>query len=248
MFERAISTGADATIPEIVFYHEDEPGKNTTLSAPNGDKGTNLTNREAVMLSLDWSIPGNALYASRLVKQVESYEFSMNADDYTVRVLFFHCNKVAFSGGTFYYRQDNADAVTKKFSAGIFDFPYTDFKLFEFLRDHEFPVGAQESVLLRSIDAVSDLRYILSIYRLKGLIGRRTDSSFNVEDAERRIRRCYDAMRSGNAAAHLSGVKPGRRLLIRVKLTHYAFFCAYCFFAIGARRAWSKMRGTVRGR
>lgn len=245
MFERAVSTGADATIPDLVLYHEHEAHKNTVITAPNGDKGRVLTNREAVLLSLDCSIPGNALYAVRLLQQIKCYDFAMNADDYTVRVFLFHCNKVVFSGGTFYYRQDNPDAITKKLSVGTFDYAYTDYRLFEFLREHDFPGDAQEFILLRSLDALIDFRYALSTYRVRRWIRRQMGPSLNIEEAERRVRRCFDALRKANAPARLSELGSSRARRIRMMLANYAGFYALSLVAIGARKAKSKLRAAA---
>lgn len=115
MYARAIETEADAIIPDLVFWHENEPYKNRILSGVNGDRNVQLNGRQAFLLSLDWTIPGNALWKTWLVREIGYFDFGMNADEYTARLYFLKCNKVAFSGGVFYYRQDNVEAITKKF-------------------------------------------------------------------------------------------------------------------------------------
>jgi glycosyltransferase involved in cell wall biosynthesis len=242
MFERIVITGADAAIPDVVSFNEAKPEENTKISAPGGDKSRILTNREAVMLSLDWSIAGNALYAVRLLRQIRCFDFGMNADEFTTRVFFFYCNKVVFSGGTFYYRQDNPEAITKKLSAGSFDYPYTDFRLFEFLRDHEFPRDAQESVLLRSIDSLSDAKYLLSYFAVKRLIRGRETQPLNFDDAEDRVKRCFDALQRAGIQARLSEMNSRRARLIRLMLTSYSMFHAISLFTHGARHIKSKWK------
>ena len=241
-FERAKSTGADAVVPDLVRYYENEPHKKVTVTAPHGDKSTVLTNREAVILSLDWSINGFGLFATRLLKEVENYDFSMNADEYTVTVQFFHCNKVVFSGGTFYYRQDNPEAITQKLSAGIFDYPYTEFRLFEFLRDHQFPRDIQGLVLLSSVDCLFDRRKLLSKHRVKELIRRQTGVSLDVDEAERRLRRCFDVLRRSDAPARLSEIGSARARFMRSMLANYSLLCTFSFIAGVGRRVLSGIR------
>lgn len=244
MWERAVATGADAVIPDLVFYHESEPQRNTTITAPNGDKDRILTNREAVMLSLDWTIPGNALFAAQLARQIRCYDFAMNSDEYTARVLFFHCNKVVFSSGTFYYRQDNLAAITKKISPGTFDYPYTDFRLFEFLRDQQFPRDAQDFVLFRAVDALSVLTDLLNKCRIRRFLGCQSDESLDIREADRRIRRCFDALRKGNISEQLSEKSP-RSHRARRMLAGYTGFQLASMVVVIVRMARARLRRTL---
>lgn len=139
MHARALQTGADAVIPEVVLYHSAEPARNRSLAGLNGHGEVELSGREACERSLDWSIPGNALWNARLVRRLGFEEFALNSDEYSVRRFFLQCNKVVFSGGRFLYRQDNPDAVTKRMSPGKFDWPYTQLRLAQLLQEHQFP-------------------------------------------------------------------------------------------------------------
>jgi len=150
MYTKALETGADAVIPDLVFYYENQPHKNKLLSGLRGDKKIVLTNREAFYYSLDWLIPGNALWKIDLLKKIGYYDFSMNADEYTTRVWFLNCNKIVFSCGTFFYRQDNIDAITKKLSIKKFDIPYTDYMLWKLARDNQFSYEVQEKLIINS--------------------------------------------------------------------------------------------------
>jgi len=242
MLETAVSTGAEAVIPDMVFFYESEPERNTTVTAPDGDKSRVLTNREAVTLSLDWRIPGVAMFAARLLKEINCYDFAMNAGEYTTKVFLFNCNKVVFSGGTFYYRQDNPAAITKKLSPGTFDYPYTDFRLFEFLRDHEFPRSVQELVLFRSIDTLSDLADFLNTYRVSRSARRESGNSLDIREAERRLRRCFDALRKSNISVQLSGNGSARARRVRIMLASYGLFQSISLFTVIARAAKFKLR------
>ena len=240
-WERAKITGADGVLVDTVFFYENKPQKNFTVTAPHGDKSTVLTNREAVILSLDWSIPGYGLCATRALKEVEFYDFSMDADTYTGILQTFHCNKVVFSGGTFYYRQDNPDAITKKVSPGTFDSPYTDFRIYEFLRDHQFPRDVQESFLLRSVHGLSRRVVLLNVHRVKQMFQRSAGVSLDVGDAERRLKRCFDVLRRGNAPAFLSEMGTIRARGMRTMLASYSLFCAASFITVVPRWALKRI-------
>ena len=245
MYDKAVSTGADAVIPDVVLYHENEPQKSSMLSALCRDKNRVLTNREAVALSLDWSIPGNALWAVRLLKDIGYYDFSMNADEYTSRVYFFNCNKIVFSDGTFYYRQDNSSAITKKLSENTFDYLYTDFRLFEFLRENEFPIEIQEAIVLRSIYGLAGLKMVLCKYKVKRLIPMLSSSSlFSSDGAERRVRECFDALQSIGVLRCVSSMTGWKTRLAKLMLTDYTLFTAISLLVFIAKRAngrWKKL-------
>lgn len=151
MHKRAIETNADATIPDLVFFNPSQPTKDRALIGVNGNKEIILSGREAFSYSLDWTIPGNALWRTDLVKKIGYDDFCMNADEYSVRVFFLNCNRVAFSGGTFYYRQNNPNAITKKISVKSFSTPYTNLKLWSLAKDHGFDIRTQSLLLNGSI-------------------------------------------------------------------------------------------------
>lgn len=151
MYLRAEETGADATIPDVVFYHGELNGKYSKLSGLHGDKSVILSGRDAFVYSLDWSIPGNSMWKSSLIKEYGYFEFGLNADEYTARFYYLNSSKVVFSGGEFYYRKDNPEAVTVKVSSRSFDLPYTEFKLWQLARDSGFDSDVQFSTLKRSV-------------------------------------------------------------------------------------------------
>jgi SAM-dependent methyltransferase len=158
MHARAVETGADAVIPEVVLPHPSAPGRDRSLAGVAGDVSRVLSGREACQLSLDWSIPGNALLNARLVRTLGIEEFAVNSDEYSVRRLFLECNKVAFSGGRFLYRQDNPDAVTKRMNGGTFDWPYTQLRIAQLLEEYGFPEELVQREVAGAADAMRRLR------------------------------------------------------------------------------------------
>ncbi len=187
MVERAAATGADAVIPDVVFYYENEPQRQTALVGLRGDRRVELTGREAVVHSLDWTIPGNALWRSSMVKQLRYADFSTNGDEYTARVFFLQCQKVVFCDGQFLYRQDNADAITKKITVRSFDIPYTYLRLAQFLLDKGFdPHLAQREVA----KAQSALAELLGWLQAQGA----ALAPEGLADAQRRVARCAELL------------------------------------------------------
>jgi hypothetical protein len=148
MHARAVETGADAVIPEVVLHHPEQSGKDRSLVGLRGDTAAKLTGPEACQHSLNWTIAGNALWNGDLVRRLGFEEFGLNSDEYSVRRFFLQCNEVVFSGGKFFYRQDNPDAVTKRMTAGVFDWPYTQLRVAQLLQEHQLPAH----VVRREID------------------------------------------------------------------------------------------------
>lgn len=187
MHARALETGADAVLPDLVFHYAQDPARDRTLVGLRGDRNAVISGREAVAHSLDWSISGNALWKAELVRKHGFADFAMNADEYTARVFFLHCNKVAFSEGRFLYRQDNPQAITKKISAKSFDFPYTHHKLFGFLRENGFPEQICQWQAQRATDTWQSLQ--------AWLVANPTAlSPAEAEEAARKLQTCREAL------------------------------------------------------
>src|SRR5262249_1807158 len=124
MHRTARDCGAAATLPDMVSYRAGATGELPTISGAGGVTVSSISGRHAVILSLAWKVHGFAVWKTELVRATRFKEFGIFADEYTVRELFLACETVAFSGGTFFYRQDNPQAITRKRSVGMFDKPY----------------------------------------------------------------------------------------------------------------------------
>jgi SAM-dependent methyltransferase len=158
MQARAIETGADAVIPDLVFYYADEIEKNRSLIGLHGDRNVILPAMSAVYYSLQWEIPGNALWNANLIKTFKFEEFGLNSDEFSVRVFFMNSNKIAFSEGCFYYRQDNPQAITKKTTYKTFDLPYTQYRLYKYLKDNFFPSAVVQQEAIKVLTGMQSLR------------------------------------------------------------------------------------------
>lgn len=182
LFNRAIETGADAVIPDLVFYKINEK-KEKSLIGLNGNRNITLSNREAVVLSLNWNIPGNALWNVSIIKKIGYFTYGMNADEFSVRIFYFQCNKIVFSKGIFYYRQNNYLSITKKLSIKSFDNVYTEVLLYYFLKDNDFGEKYYLGSLSRAYLSLIDNKARLIDYNRK--------SSIIINGAEDRIKLDY---------------------------------------------------------
>lgn len=160
---RAIETGADAVIPDVVFYYENSPDQNRSIVGLFGNRDVVLSGRDAFFYSLDWRIPGNALWSADLVRTLKFAEFGINSDEYSVRKFFLNSNKVAFSKGTFFYRQDNPVAVTKKITENTFDYPITQLKISNLLRENYFSESEVQKEALKAVQYFLNLNHWLRL-------------------------------------------------------------------------------------
>jgi len=235
MYRRILETGADATIPDLVFFHEGNPQSDVRLTGVNGDRKTVLSGRDAFRLSLNWTIPGNALWRIHLLRGIGFFDFGMNADEYTVRKWFLGSNTVAFSCGTFYYRQDNPDAITKVTSLKSFDIPFTDFQLWKLCVEESFDSEVANPLL------------IASVMGLVGFASLTFCGEFRGELAAGVITKCYDAYKDEDAFGYLWGSPDfGRRtLLALVALKNRRLFIVLSFLVFAKREVRKTLRKLV---
>ncbi|WP_157598937.1 glycosyltransferase family 2 protein [Tateyamaria omphalii] len=149
---RAVETGADAVLPDVVFYHRDG-AEDRRITGYRGDRTAILSGREAFVASLDWTIPGNALWPMRLLKTNGFDDFNAFADEYTVRRFFLACDSIAFCEGVFFYRQDNAAAITKGPSAARLDAADASLRLWQLICDNDFGPDVHGPFALRTLRA-----------------------------------------------------------------------------------------------
>ncbi|NJX14691.1 glycosyltransferase family 2 protein [Tamlana crocina] len=138
MVEKQIQTQADTVLPDMEFYHENNP-ENKTIVGLNGNRNIELTGKEALIASLDWAIHGFALFKTSLLEGVYFPEDAFDSDEYITRKLFLKSNKVVFSEGCFFYRQDNKNAITKTFSAKNIYTLNTAKKMYDLLDENDVP-------------------------------------------------------------------------------------------------------------
>lgn len=135
-YEIAINSNADFVIPDLLFFKDNISNITYRLVGFHGDRQVQLAPKEAFEASLSWGISGVGLYKSELVKKFRYDEAGMNGDEYTTRLLFLNCNKIAFSKGVYFYRQHDG-SITKKVSVKIFDTIATDFRILGLVNEYK---------------------------------------------------------------------------------------------------------------
>lgn len=95
--------GTDTVLMNLYYYYED---KDSSIPYPNRAGKKVFSGKEALVLSLDWSIHG--VYMVRnTIHQAYPYDTSsrMYSDDNTTHLHFLHSREVRFCEGIYYYRQ-----------------------------------------------------------------------------------------------------------------------------------------------
>lgn len=94
-----------------------------------------VSGEEAFLLSLDWTIPTNALWPTAFLTGLGYETFGTYADEYSGRKFFLAARKVAFASGVFGYFHGNPDAITKQVSPRLLDAPYNEFRIWKLVDD-----------------------------------------------------------------------------------------------------------------
>jgi len=215
-FLKAKSLKADAVVPEMVLYS----GDCQNASYINKIRSEVITGREAFILSLDWRIHGFALWNMKMVRKIGFYDFGLNSDEFTTRMLFFNSKRVVFSEGKFYYRQNNANAITKKWNIKQLDFFETSTRIENFLIQNNF----NEDTILRVHRTI-----LIDLIRIRLLY---LNNIKNIESLERDQVKKALKMIYNNNRAKIKSVKPlGPKQLITNKIITlgFSYYLAYTY-------------------
>lgn len=158
MYMTAIKLNADAVIPDFIFFNNESSERK--IIGVNGNREIILKGEDAFVLSLDWKIPGSAIWSSELVKRLGYEDFNMYADEYTVRKFFLECKMVAFCPGEFYYRTDNPEAITRKMKPALFSKVFKEAKLLELVY-HNSELSVYTARMEKLINMFYDYHQIL---------------------------------------------------------------------------------------
>lgn len=158
MVQKQLETKADMVLPDMEYYYEN--GKNNkNIIGINGNRNVILTGKEACSASLNWNIHGFALIKSSMLIEEFFPEDAYDSDDFITRKLFLKSDKVVFSKGVFYYRQDNSNAITKTFSKKNFYTLNSVLRLYYLLEENNFNknhiINIQFSLLLKYLKLTS---------------------------------------------------------------------------------------------
>lgn len=138
MINRHFESNATCVLPDMEYYFENNID-NKKIIGLNGNRNLELTGKEAFLHSLKWNIHGFALFKIEVLKNEVFPEDAFDADDYVTRKWFLESEKVVFSEGTFFYRQDNVNAITKTFGKKNFYTLNSFQKICQLILDSKFP-------------------------------------------------------------------------------------------------------------
>ncbi len=149
IYKRILDTDVDIVLQRMYLVSD---GKNVLLTIPQEsfDISQIISGEEACMKTISgWEIgAGGAAVSVSLYQRVWGQEknpyIGMNADELLTRKLFLYARKVAFSGGKYYYRQEN-ESITRKFSIKWFDTLDTDL-LLEKIIQSRFGENSEEAL------------------------------------------------------------------------------------------------------
>ncbi len=162
MVERVILTKADIVLPDMEYYYENIKN-NKRIIGLNLNREIILTGREAFLETLNWNIHGFALIRKNLFENEVFPEDAFDSDEFVTRKLFFKSNKVVFSEGVFFYRQDNQNAVTKKVDVNVFYTLNTLLKLYLFIEENKFD---KKLVLKFQFKLQREYLYYLALFKI----------------------------------------------------------------------------------
>jgi len=214
-YKRITETGADAVVPQLILYHGEECLKKIDFNV----RETEYTGREAFFLSLDWQLHGFVLWSRKNLPEDGFYEFGLNSDEYTTRMLFNNSKKVVFSSGIFYYRQNNPNAITQKWSPNLLDYIKTNESLQKFILDNCFPetyINVLEKAILHDLIRI---KLILNKHRLK-------IEKQEIEDANSKIKISFEEHHSNFRKLVANGFLDNFKL--KFQTYNYTTFTFYC--------------------
>lgn len=169
MIERQLKTDADTVIPDMEYYFENGQN-NKKIIGLNNNRFDILSGMQACAESLNWNIHGFALFKSNLVKEEFFPEDAFDSDEFITRKLFLKSNKVVFSEGVFYYRQDNSNAITKIFTINNFYTLNTIYRLYDLLKRNDFAAKFIFETQLLLLETYLQLNVTAKIFKFKNKI------------------------------------------------------------------------------
>ena len=205
MYNKAEAADADAVIPDLQTVSQQGTSMEQKIVGLRGDRNASLTGREAVTESLDWTIHAFALWKSDLIRRLRLEEFCTYSDEYSSRLLFFNCSKVAFSEGSYFYRR-YPESITGKTSLRTYDRPYSLYKLALFLEQNGFD---EKDVCSFHFSTFKDCCFLMHVSKELNPAERKV--------AEEKIRTIYDAIDKRRVRKSVSMPEAGRAEIWRVE-------------------------------
>lgn len=119
-----------------------------------------LSNIEALRLSLDWDITTLGIYKKELFECVKFDESNIHGDELTSRVLFFKSKKITLTDAKYFYRINN-DSVSRKFSLQKFGILENQTLIKKFLEEHSIFNECKSAYVKQAIKVTFGCAYLL---------------------------------------------------------------------------------------
>jgi glycosyltransferase involved in cell wall biosynthesis len=168
MVDKGEAEQADAVIPDVICATATTGDTPKSFRGIDGDRKVIIDGRMAFRLSCYWKLPGNALWRRKFIDRYGYPDFCSNADEFNVRLFFLKSERVVFSEGTFYYWQDNKNAITKALTVKTLEFPYIQFRLWQLAKAEEFDHELQRYLIRSSVRQMAYMYFVSFLPRLRG--------------------------------------------------------------------------------
>lgn len=146
LYNKAVQTGADIVVPDMVWYFEDGIDHGGLYYNENDE----IDSTKAFLSSLKWKLHGFNLRKMDLVKKVGFDDMYYNSDEYATRIHYFYANKIVFCKTKFFYRQNNPNAITKgKLKPFKFEVFLNALRLIDFSIEHNLQKHKEFSKFIR---------------------------------------------------------------------------------------------------
>lgn len=162
--ETAIKTKADAIIPNMIWYYSNNEQNEKGIYPIKNYCKTELSKDEAFLGVCSYTLHGFALKKMNIMKKYPYDTKFIDSTDISTAKQYYLCDKVALSEGTFFYRQDNTNALTKKFNAKFLEMLDSRIDLINFAINHNIKnLYAVSLFYLKILKLIyKDMKYIPS--------------------------------------------------------------------------------------
>lgn len=133
--ETALKTDAEIVVPNMVWYYTNQSNTGGIYPLQNYNK-SELGHEEALLGICNYALHGFALKKMTLMKKYPYDTKFIDSTDTSTAKQYYLSNKVVLSGGTFFYRQDNTNALTKMFNFKRLEMLDSRIDLIEFAIEH----------------------------------------------------------------------------------------------------------------
>lgn len=219
MVKKQKETNADTILPDVEFFFSKKSDSKKIVGL-KGNRDVVLSGKQACIEALTWNIHGFTLSATKLYKNEFFPEDAFDSDEFITRKILFKSNKVVFSKGIFFYRQDNPNAITKKYTKKNFYVLNTLKRLFDFLEENNFN---QKIVILAQFDLYRKLIKYSALFHLF-----RFDSESDKEEIKKFLDEFKKQKCTSNSLFRFIKISQGK-MMFKLRILHLIYSFSFLF-------------------